>query len=65
MLYQDEDSSSSKSEYHFYYIRVIYKKSHGNLSIMDTGCSLEDLPEVMDETNGEWIREICASSMTW
>ena len=34
---------------------------------MDTGCSLEDLPEAMDNRNGwqERVREIHTSSMTW
>ena len=36
---------------------------------MDTGCSLEDLPEAMDDTDGwqerERVREIRASSTKW
>ena len=33
----------------------------------DIGCSLEDLPEVMDDKEGWWekFREIRANSMTW
>ena len=33
----------------------------------DTGCSLEDLPEAIDDRDGwqERVREICAGSMTW
>ena len=33
----------------------------------DTGCSLEDLPETMDDRDDwrEWVREIRASNMTW
>ena len=33
----------------------------------DTGCSLEDLPGVMDSSDGWWkkVREIRASSATW
>ena len=33
----------------------------------DTGCSLEDLPGVMDDRDSWWerVREICASSTTW
>ena len=34
---------------------------------VDTGCSLENLPEAMDDRD-EWrerVREICASSVTW
>ena len=33
----------------------------------DTGCSLEDLPGVMDDRDGWWerVREICAGSTRW
>ena len=33
----------------------------------DTKCSLEDLPEAMDDRDEWWgrVREICASSVTW
>ena len=33
----------------------------------DTGCSLEDLPEAIDDRGGWWerVREICVSSVTW
>ena len=33
----------------------------------NTGCSLEDLPEAMDEREGWWerVRDICADGTTW
>ena len=42
-------------------------RTYLQLLYMDKGCSLEDLPEVMDERD-EWrerVREICTNSTTW
>ena len=55
---------------------VLWSPSHGRASLgrpawtlqqlnMDRGCSLEDLPEAMDDRGGGWKSEIYASSTTW
>ena len=60
---------------------VMFSPSHGCISVSrpkrtylqqlctETGCRLEDLPEVMDDREKWWererFREVCISSMTW
>ena len=53
---------------------LLWTPSHGRLAqtyilqlCADTGCSPEDLPEVMDDREGWWerVRDICADCVTW